>query len=269
MALMANLECWNRFPLKVDQWHHMHIGPASLWVIRMADEFRFALGQDEKEDLLHEYDSSAPEPCADPPADLDMGRWIFPNVPAEVIVSPTMPDRPIVVRPESPLVLSPHSTATFFMLVPLCIELKAGLREKTSMCRLPLIKMTNIWFGTPESGFLCYGLRTWARRRIESFPLTPHRFICPVTIRNQSDTELSFQRMCVRVEHLGLYRGQTRIWSNMVRLTSKGPQHSSQLDYMETAPDFEPILGQMAPPPKPLKRSIFKFSLDSLKAFLE
>jgi hypothetical protein len=63
--------------------------------------------------------------------------------------------------------------------------------------------------------------------------------VCPVLIRNQAFVDLDFQRICIRVEYLSVYRGRTRLWTNLVEVQFHGEDLNSTIITGRGAPEFE------------------------------
>ena len=82
--------------------------------------------------------------------------------------------------------------------------------------------LSKTWFGEPQSGELCYSLRSNMRHRLSEVDLLDHLATCPVTIRNASDEPLDFQRFCLRVQHLSLFQGNRGLQTNGVEVIARG-----------------------------------------------
>jgi hypothetical protein len=88
-------------------------------------------------------------------------------------------------------------------------------------------------------------------------------------IRNSSEQQLDLERICVHVEHLTLYQGATRLWSNQVDVTFRGDSEVSQLSYAKRPPTFESIGEVMCEARRPVKESLLMRSLGSLGLFAD
>jgi hypothetical protein len=163
-------------------------------------------------------------------------RFCFADAPGRLVVGVAQADRPIVVRPEAPLSVSPGERVTLFVSTPtwmvLSVERQRGARRGArpssetntvaqKLTELPLERPSDTWFGpSTVYGELCYALRTAGLLQLEALVRTPHSAITPLTIENKADDPLQFERVQVPVPQLGVYadaRGD--LWTNAVRLT--------------------------------------------------
>lgn len=208
-------------------------GPLDLWIRRRPGEWHVAHAQDDElENRPTEWSETAS------PRDLPWERWIVGGESRLIRLRPLPPDRPVVVRPEMPVRLGPGQATDFFVGLPLWIEVSAGPHDSSEMlCDIPSVRLSSTWFGTPQEGELCYSMRTLAHRSPEALLAREHRCICPLQVKNSSREVLSFERICLRCQHLHVYRGTTRFWSNAVRLAYRGRQEWSRIVYGRTPPE--------------------------------
>jgi len=260
------MEIWKPNRIEPETLLHARIGPLALWLRRVGEELHIAAKR---------LDAEEPEQAARqlaqvegaPPDDLDWGRWIVGEQAGTVQLVPVTPDRPVVVRPESPVKVPPNRQALFFVSIPLWVRVVAGEAEKVTLCEEPCVVLSNIWFGDPMSGELCYSLRTRARSRVADSEARPHLAICPVRIHNKAAAQLDVQRFCVRVEHLRVYDGAAQPWTNEVSVTFRGEDEASQLDYAQEPPAFEPVGGLLSDARSPLKKGLLKKTVGGLRHF--
>ena len=153
-------------------------------------------------------------------------------------VVPALPDRPVVVRPASPIVILPERWGRFFFRVPLWarfISQPGG--TQTTMEEIPTRRPPSIWFGSIASGELCYALEAPLERRLEEVSLSEAYAACEVIVRNTSRERLRFERICVHVENMRLFRAEDRLWTNEVRVAFRGAEHTSQLTFLPLPPE--------------------------------
>ncbi len=204
------------------------------------------------------------------PADLSWGRWVVGQETSQVQFIPAMPDRPIVVRPAYPLRVPTRKNAVFFMSIPIWIRVVVRPPEGSILCEIPSLVLSNTWFGDPTSGELCYALRTRALRSLDEIEDRPYVATCPISVQNHAPAELNFERLCVQVQHLNVYRARTRLWTNELEVRFQGEEHSSQITIGKQPPAFaiEPEVACLArkPAEKTLLTQSFSF-LRSLTGF--
>jgi len=142
-----------------------------------------------------------------------------------------------------------------------------GERTGDALFQLPTVELSGTWFGTSEEGELCYSLRTRARRRFDDLPPEPHRCICPVLLKNAGTVELPFQKMCLRVDHVALFRSPSRLWASEVHYTFRATDQPGHIDFGYDTPDFEPGCEKLTPARTPMNRSLISRGLSSLRRF--
>ena len=255
------MELWQPHQIEQDQCLEAQVGPLQLWLRRSGDEIRIASKhRKDTESLL----KAVPlHPAAErKPAGLDWSRWVCGDC-DQIGLMPVTPDRPVVVRPEVPLKIPPGREALFFVGLPLWVQITAGDTTKVQLCEVSSVTLSNIWFGDPMSGDLCYSLRTRARREISDSQAEPHRTVCPVTIRNAAVSQVDIDRFCVHVAHLSIYPGSLRLWTNGVKISFRGDSEVSQLEYAETTPNYEEVGEALSKPRVPVKKRLLQKSLGS------
>lgn len=254
------MDIWKPFGVSPDQCYRTQIGPLRLRLRKAGDEIHIAV--ERLTDRGNSSVISAPEPVDDSGIDdQDWSRWVCDPDVDTLQLMPKTPDRPVVVRPALPVNLPPNQKAVFFVTMPIWVGIAVGQGKQVLLCEEPSLIVSNIWFGDPMSGDLCYSLRTRARRQIMDIQTDPHRAVCPVTIHNAATKGVEISRFCVRAEHLHIYLGQSRLWANGVSITFKGENEISQVSYAEESPDFEPIERVLSEPRIPMKKPILKRSI--------
>lgn len=252
------MNIWGNFEVSDDSYHFRQIGPLKFWVRNKNNEWLIAHDRfpEEKESLASEVLKEGDE-------SISWKRFIISDKERVIYLSPVTPGRAIVVKPESELKISSGSEALFFLLFPAKIKISVGTK-KNVITELSSQILSNTWFGEPDSGELCYSLKTSARRTIEGLTPRPHQVVCPVYIKNNSQSDLNFKRLCIRTEYLSIYQGENWLWSNKVHVSFRGDNHVSKIKYNSSVPDFEKIHGLLSPPrSKPVK----DFSLKSFDTF--
>ena len=252
--------------LDADRLYRVQIGPLVLWFRRGHDEIHIATERlstelaDESETTsftcIHESE----------PLNLEWHRWVVGELCRQIMVLPVMPDRPVVVRPELPVKIPKDQEALFFVSIPVWARIVAKKQEHTILCEEPSVIRSNIWFGDLMSGELCYSLRSRARRRMVDIEAEPHRVACPVRIRNTTGSQFDVERFCVHIEHLNIYKGSTRLWTNEVLISFQGEDTASRIEYAQTPPDYETIEGILSEARTQLRKTLLKRSLGTFKS---
>jgi hypothetical protein len=258
---------WEPRQLSGDGWYHARIGPLDLWVRRSQEDWYVA---DERE-RAREPEESPPDPLhpARTTASVDRltwNRWVAGEEAARVRLVPCLPDHAVVIRPRYPLNVPRGKEVLFFVGIPVWARVLVGEGEPLALTELPTVVLSKTWFGDPITGELCYSLKTKVLRQIDLLENHAHLAVCPVLIRNQSFADLDFQRICIRVEYLSLYRGQTRLWTNQVEVQFHGEELNSTIITGRGAPDFERTAEKLCEARLAPQRSLLKKSFSFLKA---
>ncbi len=153
--------------------------------------------------------------------------------------SPVLPDRPVVMKPDRALTLLPGQSTIFFLELPVWFRLSTSGYRPAKVFEEPLTVLTRTWFGDPVTGELCWGLATRLHHSIESVDTTADRAVCPLMIENDSESDLEFQKICLHVENLSIFRGERHLWTNSLHVVFKGPDQATQIEIVRTPPGFE------------------------------
>ena len=246
------------------------VGPLSLRVRRTEDEWLVAAAR--SGEVGDKAAAAAPGKEAYECGESVRSEWVRWAAGAEsgtAQLVPTMPDRPLVVRPETPVKIPPEHQALFYVSIPVWVRVTVGEGQQLALCEEPTVRLSNIWFGDPLSGELCYSLHTRARRSVAPTDSQPHRAVCPVKISNRASTALDMQRLSVHVEHLKVYAGESQLRTNEVSVSFTGSDQLSEITYSDTAPDVEHIGAVLCGPRKPLKkRQVIRRTFGKFPSFL-
>lgn len=256
-------EIWDSSTVKSETLYQANFSTLTVWLKRSREDWYLASQRPDKE--------TDPAPLSEvkgrkPRQDLNFSRWVVGQDVSTVQFVPAMPDRSIVVRPAVPLKVPAGKDALFFMSIPVWVRVMAQPPNGIILCELPSLILSNTWFGEPTSGELCYALRTRAMRSLEEIEKRPYTAICPVSIRNRAPKELNFERLCVRVEYLHVYRGRQRLWTNELEMRYQGDEHSSQVTIGKGAPKFAEDLEKVCEAREPVEKTLLKQSFSFLRS---
>jgi len=221
MSAVVHAACWGRFGLAEGQTGRWTIGPMTLWVKRLSQEWRLAFERvDDPELALVE----AALPCKTEEVEaaearLAFERFLMRDTTAVLHLSPAAADRSVVVRPSTPFHLLPRQETTIFVSSPLWVKIEVN-EEKKMLKEIPILRPSDTWFGpSTREGELCYSGQTQARLIEDEISFRPHRAITPVTISNEARTVLNVEKINLPVTYLSLYgTAGGALWTDSVQV---------------------------------------------------
>lgn len=263
MIMTANSQksdFWGQQKLDAGDWLLWEAGTLRLWTQRLVQhEWRVATRRapEEKSELAVGQSEQSGD-------DASWTRWAFKEEDPRFQVVPVMPDKPVIVRPDSPIRIPRGNEVTFFVSIPAFLQLHIGPAREIFLHEEPTVVLSKTWFGEPTAGELCYALRTGASRDLDGIKKGPHRAVCPVVIRNRSEEELNFQKICIRAMHVNVYRGASRLWTEQIDVSYLGKSNFSEIAFSKDPPAFEPTHGILGEARETAPRGFIKKSFDSL-----
>jgi hypothetical protein len=258
------MDIWKPVVLDLGTPYHWRIGSLSLWAQLLHDEYLTAFRHNEEE-IDEPFCGEATRGSI--PEDLTWNRFILKDRGNVIGLRPALPDRPAVVTPEFPIKIMPGGEATFYVSIPLWVQVTAGRKGAPLLFEVPSRVLSNTWFGDTMTGELCYALNTRARRDIAQSPTIDFFVLCPLTIKNGGDDALDVQKLSLHVEYLRVYQGESRLWSNEVRIIYFGGEQPAEVHYSDREPKLERKNTLLNTERSSLQRSILKKSFGFLKTF--
>jgi hypothetical protein len=183
--------------------------------------------------------------------------------------APVLPDKPLVVRPDRALTLLPGQSTIFFLELPVWFRMSTTGYRPARLFEEPLAVLTRTWFGDPVNGELCWGLATRLHHSMDSVEPSAEIAVCPLMIENDSDTDLAFEKVCLHVENLSLFRGPVRLWANSLHAVFKGPEQATQIEIAHEAPGFEQGLVPISEARQHVAGWSFRRTFGMLKSFTD
>ena len=247
------LEPWRPRSLEAGETRLWQIGPLKLYLYRTEHEWHLAseLVREEEDEMAVAEEATAPE-------DLEWKRWANPNGHDRVRLAPLMPDRSVVVRPKSPLAYPPGTESTLYARIPVWVQLNAGPQEKeAALCEIPSLTLSNTWFGPDTTeGELCYALASTLVSDLEHVTSAPHRSICAIRVRNESEEILHLERLCIRAQHLSIYGLDGRLWSSQIKVDYQAPAEPSRVEYSDNRFRGREDAEHLAEPRAPIREGL-------------
>ena len=256
------MDIWRPFKIEQDQCLSWQIGPLKLWLQRTENEWHLA-----SERAPEEEDALGPATPCNKPEQMQWKRWTASGESNLVQNIPVMPDRSIIVRPETPLTIPHGNQALFYVTIPVWVRVAVGQNAQMTLCEEPTVILSHSWFGQPTAGELCYSLRTSARRTLDRLGRRPHGAVCPVRVQNDAAVQLDFERLCVQVNHLNIYAGKGHMWTNEVKVTYKGEEKPTEIDFAQRSPTGDDVGELITEAREPLSRGFMQKGFDTFKSF--
>ncbi len=236
------IEVWDRMQISQKSCAFWSFPCRNIYVERLATEYHVLSLQEpnEEADARRGIIARGKKPVS------SQWRHYLVNQDSAVQPDPTLPDRPVVVKPDRALTLLPGESATFFLQIPVWFRLSTSNGHKTRIFEEPVHLLSNTWFGDPVTGELCYALATRLHQGLDSIEPRAFHAICPVLISNDSEQDLAFEKICIHVENLKVFRGSRRLWANSLNVIFKGSEQTTQIEVAPDAPLFEKYLVEVS-----------------------
>jgi len=232
------MKFWTDYTLSDNKYYHCRIGPLVIWMIKSHNELLICEQRIAKGDLEENWENALLKPAISKNPDLDnWKRWVIGEKKNTVSLMPSLPNRPVIVRPESPIHILTGNKTCFYVSIPLSIKIISGLGNL--LVEIPTHIMSNIWFGEPISGELCYSVKSKAVTSIDNKKIKTYAAICPICIENGSPKLFNFARFAIHTEYLGVFAGDKHLWTNQIDVKLEGDEQKSIINITENAPQIE------------------------------
>jgi hypothetical protein len=221
---------WGEFELELGASRYWRIGPLSLWVTRLDHEWQVAHRW--SEDPLDGTYELSPDDAAgkhaevEIPEGLERRRYLFAENSKRLSLTARVADRPVVARPEQPLIIPAGESATLYVASPVWVELAVGNARRADysdhagkpFAELPTWRMSSTWFGENTlEGTLCYATRS--RAILEPRPTRGPRVVTSVDLRNACSTALRVQRLALPLPQLSIFcAADGELWTEATRV---------------------------------------------------
>jgi hypothetical protein len=229
----TGITVWDQVDVPQRRCAVWRFAPRSIWVERVDNEWHALSQTNEGSGAEAAFIERTQKPTS------SQWRHYLHTENAPVQPAPVLPDRPVVVRPDRSLTLLPGENALFFVQIPVWFRLSCAGSRRTRIFEEPISTLSQTWFGDPITGELCYGLATRLHQGLDSIEPSAFLAVCPLSITNDSETDLAFEKICLHVENLSVFRGVRRLWANRLNVIFKGPDQATQIEIVHAAPDFE------------------------------
>ncbi|MEX1121390.1 MAG: DUF432 domain-containing protein [Balneolales bacterium] len=247
---------WIDLEVKDNETKSHEIGPVTVWLKKVNNEIWVA----------SEYadDVSATSNTPEKVNVLEWSRWALPGNETQFSFRPAFPDRPVVVKPEYPFKIITKAKVRVYTRIPVFIKVVLTSKPDFVITEIPTVILSNTWFGLHTEGELCYWVTTSARRAIEPSDMQPWMAVCPIEITNKQDEPLDFDKLCLRVEQLSLYKADEYLWADETQIFNQGREKYSDVQMKDKLPKEAKGGGLITKPRVPIKKN---FASRSFKLF--
>ena len=241
---------WGRYHVPVGQYGSWTIGPLSLWIERLAGEWRVARATS-SDHLAPAVRVVLPDEGVDIMSLSEVTRFAVSGDDTTVSLTPALADRALISRPEKPFVVLPQDEITVFVSTSLWVRVEVGDPPRLLM-EVPSYRPSDTWFG-PDTmeGELCYAARDAMRLNLELVPLRAHRAVTAVHVRNRGMEALTVDRLQLPVAYLSLFEGpEGELWTEDVIFERSAASAVFELRLRETTGQRLGQRGALVTPPR-------------------
>jgi hypothetical protein len=251
---------WSARRIGEDRVSLARLGPFRLWLSRVDQEWAYACEYGE----LSDVQDIAQVPRDVISKDLAWTKTVFSTAPREVRLQPAVPDRPLVVKPEDPVVIPGGETGLFYVMLPVFIKIVVeGKSGEVQLGSVPTRQLSDTWFGHPTGGEFCYALPFAAGRDLAALNPFPHHALCPIEIRNSSHEKLLFEKLCFRARYVTLFCGNRHLWSSKTRIEYEGNFKGTSIRYDSGHPEAEPDASKVSEPERRAETGLQRLTFHS------
>lgn len=220
---------WGRHALTPDRTDFWQVGPLKLWVHSSPHrlQFRWTTGSERPGtnagDFLDGHIRSVPgsqDPSGsliEAPANADSITCAYSGTGrGDLVLSPSLPDRAVVVRTRGTVGVLPGEDVTFYMIVPLSLRIELQGEPSKLLHEVPTYRLSDTWFGPMSNmGSLCFASASELYVDLRQVPLRPHCAITAITVRNLGTDTLKMERLSIPFARLSLFYSQrTGFWTD-------------------------------------------------------
>jgi hypothetical protein len=224
---------WQKYKLETNKIFEGKIGYRKFWICKIDLVWNIAVQVSEGPES-----TQTPKEVEKLPQSVQWSHLIA-DVHQTVLIMPAMPDRPVVIKPEKSFTLLPGISLDILIRIPVWVQIYASrVKEHQLMIDFPSRQISSTWFGDPDNGEIAYSLSDPAYFLSSDLVADDDHAICPVKIKNESDTILNFQRLSVPANQLNIYSDKGKLFTNEVRVRFKGEEQQTDLQIMNGSPEI-------------------------------
>lgn len=199
------------------------------------------------------------------PQGLKWLRFILPDNKRTVRLRPALPDRPVIAEAGETIRILSKQKTHFFIPIPFWIKLYLVGGKEQLFYEVPTVKLSNTWFGPPESGALCYAYAVDFYSELQS-ALSEEIAVVPLSINNSSNSFFDLKKAAIYGNYLNIYRGKKGLLTN-VETINYFSEDRVTFELGSKKPLIEEELELFIKAREPFNSSIIKKSVYLLKSF--
>jgi hypothetical protein len=242
---------WGPIMVQPDKISVHWIGPLKLLFKRLSNEIWIAIDRTQLEHSDLE--------------ELDWSRWAIKKEDFSIELLPLMPDKQVVVRPEHPFNLASGAKATIFTRIPVWVGVYTNETKRHKLTDIASVVLNKTWFGDFLDGVLCYWVATTARRKVTDDIFQPHTAITTLNIKNDSEQDLTIDKLSLLVERLSLYEKNGQLWTDEMDIVYTGEDNQSEITMMGKPPQGFKDAKLISSPRNPQRKGIAERTFKMLK----
>jgi len=170
--------------------------------------------------------------------DVHQRTFAFQQTQGPLAIVPMLADRAVIVRPSHDVTVAPQATVRFYVTTPLWAGIRVNNGELL-LAELPCVRPKETWFGANTiEGERCYAGRQPLCHRVTDGPVSPHRAITPLVIRNRSSLPLPIVRLRLPVPRLPLHRSKDgTYWTSLIVVVHREGSDEVDVEVGASPPD--------------------------------
>jgi hypothetical protein len=142
-----------------------------------------------------------------------------------------VPDDPVIIKPDVVQKVMPGQVVSAYCSIPLLIKMDVN---GSKLGEYPIIVLSKTWFGDPDAGVIGHSLKGEVVSSVDKLTQSPIYAVCTIQIENRSSELLSFDRICLRTEYMGLFKSGKELSPNTstCKLVYTGKDKMSKINYL-------------------------------------
>ena len=255
---------WNKITLEKDLRYSLGIGDLLMWVSNSDKEWKVSYNR-----------VNEPTPEFSPlNVSMDAAEKDWITIVADknrsLNIVPSLPDRPVVIKPLNEFKILPKSNTQLFIPIPVWLQLYAGTEKKERLImELPSEELSSTWVGEADNGILAYSLKNKLHSQLDKNKLAFHEVLCPVKVSNESGIILDFNRFVLNVDQLSIYTENNKLFTNEVHVKFKGESVLSDVHFATQSPSFIEGAKKISEPRDGSKKNALKRSFYFFKSLTQ